>query len=214
MCLTEEYLSVAFDDAMADVGQGPAAYADGMYLCYVICDGAELRHRSERLSFEVEVQSCYDDACASAGKFVAYADNLFVKELCLVNTQDVRIGPHEQYAGSTLHRRGGYGVAFVADDVFLAVAHVNGRLEDLHFLFGELGALHAAYEFFSLSGEHRAADDFYAASPHEFSTVIFLIWHSKNCFSGAKLAFSSLPAKENARKSKNFVNFHPSLVVE
>ena len=51
----------------------------------------------------------------------------------------------------------------VADHLFVAVAGVDGRLEDFDLLFGELGTAQAADEFLRLARKHGAAHYFYSA---------------------------------------------------
>ena len=55
----------------------------------------------------------------------------------------------------------------MADHVCLAVASVDGWLEDFYPLTGNAGAVNAAYQFLRLAGEHTAAHHFYAASMGE-----------------------------------------------
>ena len=64
-------------------------------------------------------------------------------------------------------------MAFVRHYVFFRVACINGGLVDFDPLFGKLGALEAAYQFFCLSGEHGAANDFDSAPALGFLYMIF-----------------------------------------
>ena len=67
-------------------------------------------------------------------------------------------------------------VLVVADNVFLRVAHVDGGFENLYFLPCKLSASQTTDEFFGLTREHGAADDFNAAGAMWFSvdTVIHI----------------------------------------
>ena len=134
MGLAEHDLTIALDDAVADVGQCPATDADGVHLGHLVSDGTKLRHRPERLALEIQVQSRHNDSDAAAGQVVADIHYLLVEELRFVYSQNVGIGSHEQYTGCALHRGGGDGVSLVADHVFFTVSHINGGFEDFHFL--------------------------------------------------------------------------------
>jgi len=51
----------------------------------------------------------------------------------------------------------------MAHHLLVAVAGINGRLEDFYLLFGKLGTTESADEFFGLAGEHGAAHYFYSS---------------------------------------------------
>ena len=67
--------------------------ANGMNLCHVFCGSHQGRHRTERLTFEIHVESGYDNTYTLVGQVIAYMNNLFIKKLRLIDTDDVnRIG--------------------------------------------------------------------------------------------------------------------------
>ena len=177
MSLAEHDLTVACHDAMADIGQGAAANADGMDLRDIISDSTELRHRAKGIPLEIKVKAGNDDTDAALCQLVAHRHNLIVEELRLVNAQDIAVRAHQEDAGSTLHGCRRDGLAFVADDILFAISHVNRRLEDFHLLLSELGALHSSNEFLGLSREHGTTDDFYASTPHHLAMIVFFVAH-------------------------------------
>ena len=154
---------------MADVGQGSATHADGMDLRHLVGNSTQLWHRTKRHALEVEVKSGHDDTDASACQFIAYLHDMLVEELCLVNAHYVALLTHQEDAGRRIDRRGRDAVAFMADDILLAIADIDGRLEYLHALLSELCPPQTADKLLRLARKHRATHDFHTASPHHLA---------------------------------------------
>ena len=57
-----------------------------------IGNGAQLWHWTERISFEVHIQSCNDNTDSIVGKLVAYINQTTVEELCFINTYYIYLG--------------------------------------------------------------------------------------------------------------------------
>jgi hypothetical protein len=94
-------------------------------------------------------------------QFVCYLDQFVVEELSLVNADDLRT---LLYARQHFASRGDSN-RFVAhlrmgNDVVVRITHVDGGLEDLHFLARDACAAQAAYQLFGLAGKHRTRDNF------------------------------------------------------
>ena len=140
-----------------------------MHLCHLVGNGKESWHRTERHALEVEVESGYYHTDASACKFIADLDDMLVEELCLVNAHHIALLSHEQDACRGIDRRGGNAVALMADNLFLTITDINGRLEYLYLLLGELCTAKAANEFLRLTREHRATHDLHSASAHHLA---------------------------------------------
>ena len=64
-----------------------------------------------------------------------------------------------------LNGNGLNGGPVVRDDIFAAVADVDGGFEDNDVLAGNLGSLHATDQFFGLAREHRSAYNLDTARP-------------------------------------------------
>lgn len=88
----------------------------------------------------------------------------------------------------------------VADDIFVRVARVDGRLEYFHALLGELGATQAADEFFRLSRKHGAADDFNTSGTVIFSVDVVI-------HNGYKITKKSEKWRMNSEKNTTTVNY-------
>src|SRR3712207_8351775 len=70
-----------------------------MYFGNFIGNGAELRHRSERISFKIHVQSGNNDSYSVVGQLFAHVDQSFIKELCLIDTHDFYFRGEQQNTG-------------------------------------------------------------------------------------------------------------------
>src|SRR2546423_7870564 len=158
----DDDLALDLDDALRVVGGLAAADADGVRLCDVLGDGEELRHRLERFSGVVLVESGDDDAHAALRERVRHIDQFVVEELTLVNADDLRVRLDlREYLGSRARDSRLVSHLGVRDDVIARVAHVNFGLEDLHFEARNLRAPKASYEFFRLARKHRTGDHLY-----------------------------------------------------
>ena len=143
--------------------------ADSVGLIDIFGDSHESRHRTERYTLEVHVQTCHNDADTAFSQLAAYIDDTHVEELRFVNTDYVDIIDHEEDVLTAVHRCRLDDVAVVADHIFLAIAHVDSGLVDFYSLLGKLSAFHTADELFGLTGEHRSAY-YFDGSPAECRT--------------------------------------------
>ena len=53
---------------------------------YFIGNGAKSRHRTERKTTEVHIQTCNNNTYAIIGKFITYINQTIIKELRFVDT--------------------------------------------------------------------------------------------------------------------------------
>ena len=150
------------DQPLRVVGRVAAHHADGARLGDVFGDRQQLRHRLERLAEVVLVEAGHDDAHAARGQrrrttagssasknWPSSMPTTSVSGLTLASSSAARarlLGRNPQLA--------------VRDDVVVGVAGVDGGLEDLDTLAGDLGAAQPADELFALAAEHAADDDF------------------------------------------------------
>ena len=102
-------------------------------------------------------------AFSYASAIVAHVDYAIVEELCLVDAHDIHAFREKEYRRRRVDRRGGDGGVVMADDILVAIACVDGRLEYLNLLAGYLRTLHAADKLLCLAREHRATYHLYAA---------------------------------------------------
>ena len=78
----------------------------------------------------------------------------------------------------------------VTHHFFVAIARIDGRLENLDLLLGKLCTAQTAYEFLGFAGEHRAAYNFYSSWAAYFARC----WI---CNHGAKVVQSKRKTKKN-----------------
>jgi hypothetical protein len=102
---------------------------------------------------------------------------MVVEELRVVDAHHFTLLRHEQDACRGIDRRGGNAVAFMTDDLFLAITDIYGRLEYLNLLLGKLSSTKTADEFFRLAGEHRAAHDLHSAATHHLAIAGTYVFH-------------------------------------
>ena len=157
----DEFL--AGGEAVAVVGEVAAADADGVDFLDIFGDGHQTGHRAEGLPEKVGVQAGDDDADAAVGERLGDFNDAFVKKLGFVDTDDLHVGGDVQHPGRRLDRGARDGRGVMGYDIEVRITLIDGRLENLDFLLGELGAFEPADQFFRLAGEHGAADDFDAA---------------------------------------------------
>ena len=159
---------------MTDVGQVSALDADGVNLGDVVGDGTEGGHGTEGDASEVHVEAGDDDTDATVGQLVADVGQSGVQELGFVDADNVDVAAEQEDAGRRVDGRRKDVVLVVTDDILFRVSDVDGRFEDFYFLTGKFGTAQSPYEFFGLTREHGAADDFDAAGTMWFSADILI----------------------------------------
>ena len=157
----------ADDDAPLVVGQSLGAacriaahHAHRQLLGNILGDGQQLWHRFEGHAAVVLVEPSHDDSKAAVGEPLAHRHGARAKELDLVDAHHLRVG--QDQPGQLLdvvERRALEPLVAVADNRGISVAPVEARLEDLHPLLAEQGALEATDQLFGLAREHGPADD-------------------------------------------------------
>src|SRR4030095_7351518 len=123
----------------------------------------------ERAPEIILVQPRDDHAAALISQSVAGSRQVRIEELPLVDPDDLGIfvnAPNELCRAADI-LRGDSHVA-VRDDMVLAEAIVENRLEDLHFLTCDLSASQSADELLALPAEHAPGDHFDPPSPKLF----------------------------------------------
>ena len=160
----EEYLTIRSYRTVAEGSEVAASYADSVCLEDLVSNSHEGRHRTERYALIVHVETCYDNAYAAAGQLTAYIDDTHVEELCLVDAYYLYVFRQQQDAARRLYGSGHDGVVVVTDHFLFAIAGVDSRFEDFHFLLSKLCTTHTANQFFGLTREHRTAYDLYRSA--------------------------------------------------
>ena len=142
-----------------------ALHADGTALVHIVGERHQVGHRTERLAQIVHVKTGNDDTLALVNQFADNVEDVLFEKLCLVDGHHFGVG-FDQIADDAgiLHRDGFACAIGVADYVGLAVAAVDGGLEDLDLASGNLHTIDTANEFLGLAREHRATDYFDAAT--------------------------------------------------
>ena len=166
--LAKQDLLLACHNTMTDVGQSSTTDTNGMHFRHFVGYGKESWHRSERLTFEIEVKTCDYHTYTPGCQLVTDLHDMVVEELRFVDADHFTLLRHKQDACRRIDRRGGNAVAFMTDDLFLAITDIYGRLEYLNLLLGKLSSTKTADELFRLAGEHRAA--------HDLCDRMFLSW--------------------------------------
>jgi hypothetical protein len=123
--------------------------------------GEKLGHGLERLAQVILIQTGHDDPFAHVGELVANINEMRIEELTFVDSND--FGSVVDFFQYLL--RGAYDLGLdahvaVGDDMIVAVATVDLRLEDLYTLAGDLSSTKAADHFFALAAEHASGNDF------------------------------------------------------
>jgi hypothetical protein len=146
---------------LCTAGLLPADDADGVQLGDFLGTAHKFGHGAEWLGAEIHVESGDNDTYTPGGKVIDHRDNTHVEKLSFVKRNDSRTGGKIREDGIRLRNCLRLDVlSGVAGYVLDAEAVINVGLEDLHWLSGYSGAAHAADEFFGLTTEHAAADDF------------------------------------------------------
>jgi hypothetical protein len=152
---------LAVNQALGPAGRGAADQAYRLEFIDLFGFGEQLGHRAERLAPEVQVQTGYNHPLARFGPFAAEIQQVGVKELGLVNGNNLGIRAkllaHLVY---TLDRGGAVVITVVGSDLDRVIAVVNTGLEDLDDLAGDYGSFNPANEFFGFAAKHAAADNF------------------------------------------------------
>lgn len=175
--LAEEHTFLIGYQTVADVCQIATVHADGVGLIHIFGYRHQCGHRSEGYPFEVHIQTGDDDAYAAFRQFGADLYDTHIEELRFVNTHDIDIVGKQQDRLAGLHRCGLNNIVIVRYDVLLAVAHIDGWLEDLYALLGKLRTFHPSDEFLGLTGEHTAAYDFNTATTQNRTTSFSFVEH-------------------------------------
>ncbi len=157
----DEHAIRAAHQALRVVGGIAADDAYGQRLRDVFGNGEQLRHRFEGPTEIVLVEPGDDDALAAIREGIARRRQIRVEELPFVDADDFRVLVDllDELVGSADVDGLDPHVA-VRDDVVLAEAVVDERLEDLDLLSRDLRATQPADELFALAAEHAAGDDF------------------------------------------------------
>ena len=161
--LTEDDEFLAGGQAVAVVGEVAAADTDRVDFLDIFRNGHETRYGTERLAEIVGVESGDDDTNAAVGERLADLNEAFIEKLRFIDADDLHVRRDVQHPGGRPDRRTGNGRGVMGNDIQVGVTFVDGRLENLDFLFGELGAFETTDQFLGLAGEHGTADDFDAA---------------------------------------------------
>ena len=157
---TDQHAIAAGDEPLCVIRRVTADDADGERLGDVLGDRQQLRHRLERASKEILIQPGDDDPLAAIREGVARSWQVLVEELPFVDSDHLGVvvdHPHELVRARHGARRNPH--VAVRDDVIVAVAIVDERLEDLDSLAGDLRAAQAADQLLALAAEHAAGDD-------------------------------------------------------
>ena len=153
--------AVAAGDEPLRVIRGIAADdADGERLGDVFGNRQKLRHRLERPAEVVLVQTGHDHAFAAVRQLLQAAGRFWSKNCpsSMPTTSVSRPSTRKQLVRAAHGGRRDPHVA-VRDDVIVAVAIVDERLEDLDVLAGDLRAAQPPDQLLALAAEHAAGDD-------------------------------------------------------
>src|SRR4029077_6716053 len=132
-------------------------------------------HRLERTGAGIGIEGSKDDAPAEDCKLGAGRHDFITEELGFVNADN--LGARRklfQDFGSFENGVGGNAEAGMRHDFVGGVAFIDGGLEDLHALAGDLRAAQTADQLFTLAGKHRSDHHFDPAhiafdDVHDFS---------------------------------------------
>ena len=87
------------------VGQVAAADTDGMYLGHIFGRGHQHRHRPERPSRIIHIQTRHDHPNTAVGQLAADIHDAVIEKLGLVDPDNVDIGRHQQDVSRRFDRR-------------------------------------------------------------------------------------------------------------
>ena len=144
-----------------------------MCLRHIVGDGTEGGHRAERDAFVVHVESCDDHTDASVGQFVTHLHESHVEELGFVDAHHIAVRREQQDACRRVDGRRHDMLLVVTDNILLGIPHIDGGLEDLHLLTGELCPAKTADQLLGLAREHRTAHHLYSSRAMRLSCHVF-----------------------------------------
>ena len=154
---------------------------------HVVGDGQQLRHRTERHAFEIQVQTSHYHTDTIVCQLVAHIDYAIVEKLSLINSNHIAVARQQQDALGRIHRSGRDGIALMRHHIVIAVADVNAWLENLNLLMGKLGTTHAADQLLGLTREHRTANHLYPATAQHLTIPVTYFFHNCPCVENAKI---------------------------
>ena len=158
---------------MAELRQPPATHTHGVHFGHVFGHGTQSRHRPEGFASEVHVQPGHDDALAVVGQPAAHVHQLLVEELRFVDAHHIGMHRSREDLGGRGHRLRIERTRIVRHHLLFAVARIDGRFENHHFLTRDARTLDSANQFFGFTGEHAAAYRFNTA----FAREMFVVGH-------------------------------------
>ena len=125
-----------------------------------------MRHRLERLAGVILIETGDDDAFAPFGKLVDGVENIHVKKLGLVDTDDLGVvGDLFHHLGRRGDRDGKMLLTGMRRDLLFRITDIDDRFKDLYFLPRDAGALQAADQFLRLARKHRSGNNLDPAYP-------------------------------------------------
>ncbi len=158
--LTRKRRWLAIHQALGAGSRTTAAMTDRLQLVDELRTGEQVGHRAEWLRPEVGVETGSDHAHTTLGQIDADAHDLLVKELDLVDADDVvPAGKTIDITGGA-HPNGAHPDPRVTDHMRDVVPIVDTRLNDQHPLSRDLGPPQTSDELLALTAKHRAADHF------------------------------------------------------
>ena len=150
----------AVDHSVGMRGRCAAFHADCPKLDDFVGGGEQVWHWSEWLPTKVLIESGADHVHASVCGFDAEVDDFQIKELHLLDEED--LGFLFEFGAEFFGVACSFGLvldAHVRDDHRLVISVINAGLEDLDPLFSVQRTAGEANELFAFAGVHAAADD-------------------------------------------------------
>ena len=124
----------------------------------IFCYGHQAGHGAERLSLVVCIQTGDDDADATVGQLLAYANYAVVKELGFINAHHFYVRIYLEHTGGRLDGGAGNAVVIMGNHVQVREALVYRGLEGGNLLLGKLRPFEPSDELLRFAGEHGAAN--------------------------------------------------------
>jgi len=107
---SEQDLGVIGNFAIGIHGWASTANTNGVYLCHMLCNGHQSRHRAERLAGKIHVQSGNNNTDPFIRQGIADFRQIVIEELRLIYPDDLRIGAQQKNCGGMINRRGLYRI--------------------------------------------------------------------------------------------------------
>ena len=170
MRFAKQNLTFGCNYAVRDVCQRTAFYAYGIHFRNIVGYGAKRRHRTERLSCVVEVETGDNHSCSFVCQVVADINKSFVEELSLVNSNDIKSAGLFANLCRTRNRGRRYRQTVVGDNVVCTVSYVERGLKDHYALLCKFSAAQSSYKFFCFAREHASAYNLNASAVYRFTT--------------------------------------------